>query len=191
MAVPRYAQPTHSCSWVAEDTHSPQAVDDDDISCQIPTSLAQGDSLEVQLLTHKIKLAQISSQISRRLTSVKALQRTTEEITQAVAELTKELEGWRAGLPASVRPGAGHGASNVDSTDRFLFSQFFDYAFNGSLAAIHQVFAYPWIAELIGNEKTRLVADQIARSTEIVAQAARSMILIAKHVKVQPSTPQW
>ncbi|KAJ9615103.1 hypothetical protein H2200_001177 [Cladophialophora chaetospira] len=167
------------------------AIDDDDISCQIPTSIAQGSSVEVLLLTHKVKLARISSRILRRLTSVKAFQQSTDEITQAVAELTKELEQWRNELPASLRPGTGKDVSNSTLRDRFLFAQYFDYAFHASLVAIHQVFAYPWIAELIGNEGSPSTTDQVAQSTQIVAEAARNMILLAKDVKIQASAPQW
>ena len=110
---------------------------------------------------------------------------------KTVAELTKALEEWRANLPASMRLGARHDLSSPTAKDRFLFSQYFDYAFNGSLAAVHQVFAYPWIADLICNEQLPSIADQVARSTDILAQAARNMVLLAKHVKIQPSTPQW
>ena len=94
-------------------------------------------------------------------------------------------------MPASLRPGAGKDLSTSTLPDRFLFAQYFDYAFHASLAAIHQVFAYPWIVDLIGNEGNLSIADQVARSTQIVAEAARNMILIAKHVKIQASTPQW
>jgi hypothetical protein len=110
---------------------------------------------------------------------------------KAVAELTTEIEQWRTELPASLVPGTGEVVSTSALPDRFMFAQYFDYAFHASLAAIHQIFAYPWIAELIGDERSPSMADQVARSTQIVAEAARNMILLAKHVKIQASTPQW
>ena len=90
-----------------------------------------------------------------------------------------------------MRPGTGRDVSTSALPERFPYAQYFDYAFHASLAAIHQIFAYPWIFELIGNEGSLSIADQVARSTQIVAEAARNMILLAKHVKINASTPQW
>ncbi len=173
------------------DAHNKQAIDDDDISCQIPLSIAQKSSVEVQMIVHKIRFAQISSQISRRLASVKAFQQPPDELIKAVAELTKQLEQWRVEQPTTSRLGITSNSASSASIDCSQFDRYFDYAYYGGLAAIHQTFAYPWIANLIGSEENSSFRDQVAHSTNIVAEAARHMILIAKHSKIQAHTPQW
>ena len=162
-----------------------QAIDDDDISCQVPSGIAQQSSAEVQMIIHKTRFAQISSQISRRLTSVKAFHQSSDELIKAVAELTKQLEQWRAEQPITSNSAS---SAPVECSQ---FDRYFDYAYYGGLAAIHQTFAYPWIANLIGSEENQSFRNQVAQSTRIVAEAARHMILIAKHSKIQANTPQW
>ena len=112
------------------------------------------------MIIHKIRFAQISSQISRRLTSVRAFRQPPDELIKAVAELTKQLEQWRVEQP--ITPACSQ------------FDKYFDYAYHGGLAAIHQTFAYPWIANLIGSEEDLSFRTQVAQSTRIVAEAARA-----------------
>lgn len=173
------------------DAYNTQAIDDEDISCQIPLHIPQKSSVEVQMIVHKVRFAQISSQISRRLASVKAFQQPPDELIKTVAELTKQLEQWR--VEQSTTSGLGTSSNAASSASPYCgpFDKYFDYAYYGGLSAIHQTFAYPWIANLIGSEENSSFRDQVAQSTSIVADAARHMILIAKHSTIQANTPQW
>jgi hypothetical protein len=55
--------------------------------------------------------------------------------------------------------------------------------------AIHAIFTYPWIAVIFGTDATKEFCDQVAVSTETMAQAARNIILTTRHIEINVASP--
>ncbi|KAH7210093.1 hypothetical protein DER44DRAFT_660155 [Fusarium oxysporum] len=79
----------------------------DEVSVELPSQgLAIDTSSSTHLLRHMSTLALIQSRISRCFCPGSSLSKSIDKMTQALAELDKDLESWRTGLPSEVQPTA-------------------------------------------------------------------------------------
>jgi hypothetical protein len=168
-----------------------QAIDDDDISCQIPTRIVHGSTIDIEIFTHAIKHAQIASLISKKLGSVSAFRRNTEDLFEAVRILDQQLQQWRHELPASLQIGNSRTPLNLSGSRNRDCVLYLHFAYYGSLMAIHTIFTYPWIAVIFGTDSTHAFREQVSVSTETVAQAARNIILTTRHIEINVASPAW
>jgi hypothetical protein len=150
-----------------------------------------GSTINVDFFTGAIKHAQISSQISRRLGSVKALQSTATDLIETIADLTKQLEKWHESLPPYLKLKVGKRTAQPTPKTRFNHLMYLHNAFYGSLMAIHTIFTYPWISAFFGTEKTSAFRSQVSLSTNAVADAARNIILAVRSVEIDAASPHW
>ena len=65
------------------------------------------------------------------------------------------------------------------------------YAYFGSVMAIHSIFTYPWNNAVFGADQTTALRSQISLSSNIVAEAARNIIIATKYVDIDASSPIW
>ena len=82
-------------------------------------------------------------------------------------------------------------ASDLHSPARLLHVIYLRYAYYGSLTAMNTIFAYPWISVIIGIVESPAFRNQVALSTDVVAQAARNIILTARYIDINVNSPQW
>ncbi|OAG42085.1 hypothetical protein AYO21_03539 [Fonsecaea monophora] len=177
---------------IAHRSGRPSAIDDDEISCQIPTEACPGSTLDVQAFTYLIRHAQISSQISKRLMSVKAFQQPPSTLLETVAELDHQLHEWRDSLPPGLRPDDRLRSFQVPHDARYLPTVLMHCAYYGSLMAIHTIFAYPWVySTIFGNGRGVVTQDQLIFSSNTVAEAARNIIIIARSLEINGASIQW
>jgi hypothetical protein len=65
------------------------------------------------------------------------------------------------------------------------------YTYHALLIAVHGVFCYPWNRpDLQSNEKPEIKA-QVQRSTEIVEESSRQIIIAVQHVEITAALPVW
>ncbi|TVY30806.1 putative transcriptional regulatory protein [Lachnellula hyalina] len=167
------------------------AIDDDDISCHIPTTVPTGSSNNVEFCTYVIKHAQLSSQIGKRFSTVQAYRQSPESIAKTACELDQKLREWRDLLPPSMRPGTAINSSEIPPNLDTVHVIYLHYAFFGSLIAIHSTVTYPW-SDMFGRDENLTFRNQVDISTQIVADASRNIILAAKYINdINASTPLW
>ncbi|MCJ1299227.1 hypothetical protein MMC08_002019 [Hypocenomyce scalaris] len=169
----------------------PSAIDDDDISCQVPNTVVPGSAMDLDVLTAYVQHAQLSSMISRRLLSVKSFQQSPSVLIQTVQELGQRLQHWRDSLPPVLQMNRIIKSAELPRNIQVLHVVKIRFLYCGSLMAIHTVFAYPWISALFGNAQTQAVRNQIAISSNAVAEGARSLILAVRSISVDVASPQW
>lgn len=168
-----------------------QAIDDDDISCQIPTKTPPNSSIDIDIFTCAIKHAQIASLISKKLASVSAFRSTTAEMLEAIHSLDQKLQEWRDQLPQGLQINNPTKALDTCGSRNIVNIYHLHFAYYGSLMAIHMVLVYPWIAAIFSNDQVQAFRDQVSVSSETVAQAARSIILLTRHLHVDAASPAW
>ncbi|OQU95760.1 Fungal specific transcription factor domain-containing protein [Cladophialophora immunda] len=177
---------------IAHRSGRPSAIDDDEISCQIPSEACPGSTLDVEAFTYLIRHAQISSQISKRLMSVKAFQQPPSTLLETVAELDHQLHEWRDSLPPGLRPDDRLRSFQASRDARYLPTILMHCAYYGSLMAIHTIFAYPWVySTIFGNGRGVVTQDQVIFSSNTVAEAARNIIIIARSLEINGASIQW
>lgn len=150
-----------------------------------------GSTIDVEILTHVIKHAQIASLISKKLGSVSAFRRSTMEVIETVRFLDQQLQHWRFQLPESLQIGSSRKSLTLSGSRNGVNIYYLHFAYYGSLMAIHTIFTYPWIAIIFGTEHTQAFREQVSMSTEAVAQAARNIILTTRHIEMDVSSPAW
>lgn len=169
----------------------PSAIEDDDITCQLPTIVVLESAMDLDVLTAYVQHAQISSMISRRLFSAKSFQQSPSALIQTAQELSQRLQHWRDSLPAMLQTNKIIKSAELPRNVQVLHVVKVRFLYCGSLMAIHTIFAYPWISAMFGNSQNQALGNQILISSNSIAEAARSLILAVRYINIDAATPQW
>ena len=123
---------------------------------------------------------------------MKGLRQPLNDMIRTVQELEERLHSWKESISDSIRPGTGIKPQFLavgTSLDYVLYLQF---AYYGSLIATHSVFFYPWnLSRFSVSSQNTLLANQVALSSEVVAEASRNIILKTKQIQADASSPIW
>uniref|UniRef100_A0A8H7K6F2 Zn(2)-C6 fungal-type domain-containing protein n=1 Tax=Bionectria ochroleuca TaxID=29856 RepID=A0A8H7K6F2_BIOOC len=76
----------------------PSAIDDDSMTCLVPTELRRGSGTTMEFVKQTIALARLSSSITKRLSAVKAMRDPPDVVLTIVHDLDHQLQMWREGL---------------------------------------------------------------------------------------------
>ncbi|KAF2811865.1 uncharacterized protein BDZ99DRAFT_560399 [Mytilinidion resinicola] len=169
----------------------PSAIDDDDISSEIPTAVLAGSAINFDFFICVIKHAQIGSSIARELCSVKASKQTPDVIIQKAHEVERRLREWKDSIPPHLRPDLPFNQAYLPPGTHLYHIIYLHFAFYGSLIAIHSVFTYPWNVNGFTRNPTPAVREQINTSTQTVVDASRKIILATKYIDANGSWPTW
>lgn len=108
-----------------------------------------------------------------------------------VRSLDQKLQEWKDGLPtdlqisATVVPLHRHSPRNAVSVSQLQF------AYHASLMAIHMILVYPWISAIFCPDDVQAFREQATISSEKMAQAARSIILLTRRRNIDAVSPGW
>ena len=106
--------------------------------------------------------------------------------------LDAQLREWRQSLPVALRPADKLMAFQTPSNTRSFATTHTHYAYYGTLMAIHTMIAYPWIRSTVFDyDRNHVAHDQIISSSNIVADAARNIIIIARSLGIDGASIQW
>ena len=123
--------------------------------------------------------------------SVKAFRQTPAELIQAATELSGQLQNWRKSLSPLYEPRTPVKSGRFPPNITPLHVIYLHYAYYGSLMAIHTIFAYPWISAIFEHDESLAFRNQVALSSNTIADAARNIVLTARCVEIDAATPQW
>ncbi|KAH7126494.1 fungal-specific transcription factor domain-containing protein [Dactylonectria estremocensis] len=169
----------------------PSAIDDDYISCPIPTTLKRGSTVSLEFVSKTIAIAQISSAVAKRLHTAKAMKQPPETLLETVQDLDNQLKLWRECLGPLFRaraPFKTHGLPPGTQVYHILYLHCTYYAL---VIAVHGVFCYPWNRPDLQASTDPEIHTQIRRSTEAVADASRQIILAAQRLEITATVPVW
>ncbi|OQV00980.1 Fungal specific transcription factor domain-containing protein isoform 3 [Cladophialophora immunda] len=169
----------------------PSTIDEDNISCQIPTTVVTDSTIDLSFMTAMVHHARISAQICRKLLSVSGFRQSPPVNMERMAELSQQLETWKTSLPDHLKPAAIDPSAfrSVREMNRTLCVHF---AYYGSITAINTIFFYPWISYACGIDPRNLAhTHQIVESTKVVAEAARDIIHATRVISTDATSPQW
>lgn len=176
----------------------PSAIQDDEISCcflrdvQMTHDRALGQGLEensrqvFDFFLCFTRLSRICGTVSRYLYSATALQLSSAQLSATLEQLLQDLELWRRAIPAEIQPGKPFGrikqTKGLSRIQLLVLHSSYYYV----LCAISRRFAPLFTQD---EEKAQqLVTSKIA-ATHI--EAARSMVLLTKHLDIESFTPGW
>ncbi|KIW86369.1 hypothetical protein Z517_01765 [Fonsecaea pedrosoi CBS 271.37] len=168
----------------------PLSIDDDDITCQLPTDQLGGNHADLDYFIGSITLAQISGRIWRMTKRLRRSTPTFQEIVDSISELDSALGDWYSSLPSSVKIDP---ASHSLPTDIHPYKALFLYCgYQARLILLHSMLVRPWneVPALLGEYDKDRFRKHVWNSTEIVAEAARSIIRCLQHINVTRSSPK-
>lgn len=170
---------------------STQAIDDDFVSCPLPTYVEGSRDVNLGFVIKTIQHAQISSDITRQLTSPKAMRDSPEEMLRKVRNIERRLVTWHQSLDAIYQARTSQKNVNLPRGTQVFHVLFMKFSYSVSMIAIHGMFCYPWDRPDIQNSRKAEILAQIEESTEIVAEAARQIILGVQKLEVTSALPVW
>lgn len=126
----------------------------------------------------------------KQLHTARAYDKPLQVVLQTASELDKELNEWRDALPAHLRLGSGdYTLTHCCTRDMHII--YLHCAYYASLIGIHSCFTQPW-SPIYDKMRASSLREQLNRSTEIVDDASRSLILLTKSApSLHAATPLW
>ncbi|PQE06909.1 Fungal specific transcription factor domain-containing protein [Rutstroemia sp. NJR-2017a BBW] len=170
----------------------PSIIDDDDISCSLPSTQVSDSTTRIEPLIYIAQHARISSRIAKQLASGKSFRQTHAKTLEVIQELNTELQEWRDSLPPFLQPDAPttrHGKRPQNINEYHVM--YLRYAYYGSIIAIHSILTHPWNSSLFGSGQSSALQDRISISSHLVVNAARGIILDTDAIHITASTPIW
>lgn len=133
--------------------------------------------------------AQISSQIAKRFHTVRAYSQSPDTCVKTVAELEAKLAQWKKLIPVKMQPGMV--VDPAASPVHIHHLIYLHCAYYGSLISIHSIFTNPW-SPIYAKCQTESLRKHVERSSNIVADASRNVILVTRYVNdMLAGTPMW
>ncbi|KIW06082.1 uncharacterized protein PV09_03253 [Verruconis gallopava] len=163
----------------------PSAIDDDDISCDMPKLNVENGIPDKEFVVEVIKHAKIASRIAKDLTSAKSSKQSPDLLAQRAQELEKQLKEWRESIPASI-PSLKSANSTMIPGGNSYHAIYLHFAYFGSLVAIHSIFAYPWYYFAYSDRQSSSLKDQVSTSAKAVMEASREIVLATRLVFFYP-----
>ncbi|KAH7351463.1 fungal-specific transcription factor domain-containing protein [Pyrenochaeta sp. MPI-SDFR-AT-0127] len=169
----------------------PSAIDDDDISCELPNAQDHHDinpnaAFVFQVISH----AKVASRIAKDLTSVKSSKDHPTVLAQRAQGLECRLNLWRDSIPSDLQPGIPLSPTTIASPSLYPVL-YLHFAYYGSLVAIHSIFVYPWYSSTNWVETSHSSKERIPISTTTLVEASRQIILAVKYIDVRRPWPAW
>ncbi|KAJ5624438.1 hypothetical protein N7510_000747 [Penicillium lagena] len=160
----------------------PPTLNDDDISCEIPTTIPVGSTIDHELFTAIIKHAQICALMIQQLFSVKTFNQAPEALFNHLDNLDCKLEDWHKSLPKRLLPSEANDSSHRRGSDIKETAKIIRLhnEYYGSIIALHANFHYPWICSLLLNHNELTFRDRIFHSSTRTAEASRKILASLK-----------
>ncbi|KAK4939633.1 hypothetical protein LTR10_020133 [Elasticomyces elasticus] len=164
-------------------------IDDDDVSCQVPTSAPPNSTVNVEYFNILIRLARLSSLVSKRLSTVRAFQQGPESVVRSVAELDEQLDALRNSIDPTISNSTETETSLLSSSMTLQQISYLRSTLFSLTLDMHTSLTYPWSRSMLGLTPCATLRDQVNRSTQIVAETCRKAILASDHVQFDAGTP--
>ncbi|KAJ6024475.1 fungal-specific transcription factor domain-containing protein [Penicillium herquei] len=165
----------------------PSAVDDDEISCEIPDELPDGSRSGIDKAVAAIEHARICAKISKQLLSTQASNQSPEALFDVMETLENTLQMWRNSLPDNLTlPEQNDSLSSRNSYQSRNDILRLHCLHWGSVIALNANFHYPWISSLFARSE-HVFEDRIVKSSIRAAEASREILSTLKDTEVDIS----
>ena len=135
----------------------------------------------------------MSSTIAKSFATVKARQRPLREKAHLVKEIVTNLRSWYESLSPDLKIAFPVDTRMIPRGLRAEHLKYLHLSYYGNVAAIHSVLGHPWNindAQLSDQDDT-VVTSQIEASSDALAEASRSIILITRSISLDAVAPVW
>ncbi|KAJ5756857.1 fungal-specific transcription factor domain-containing protein [Penicillium manginii] len=165
----------------------PSAVDDDEISSEIPNEFPDGSRSGIGMAVAAIEHARICAKISKQILSARAFNQSPEALFNVMETLEKKLQMWRKTLPDHLTlPKQKHSLLLRKYDQRRTEILRLHYLYWGSVIALNANFHYPWISSLLARSES-FFEDRLVKSSTRAAEASREILSTLKDTELDTS----
>lgn len=163
-------------------------INDDQISCSLPQKDHCESSSNSRYAITLIKLAQMSSLTSKRLTLMETNQQSAEVLVRTVAELDQKLKTLAShiqkvvDLDSPLEPGKS--GQDIDLQQAIYIRM----AYYTIMLDVHTPLSYPWSRRLFNLQGDPDLQLQVQASSETVIQTARKAAMATQFVRLDACT---
>lgn len=135
-----------------------------------------------------VKHSQITSLIMKRLSARKTRTKSVDHILQTVRDIDEQLHDWHVSLPPYYKSDYASLTKELPDGVTQFHVNFVSLVYNSCLLVIHNIFCYPWIRLGPGNGSHPEALAQRRKSLDVVADAARNIIIIIQSAGKVPGS---
>ncbi|KAH7407318.1 fungal-specific transcription factor domain-containing protein [Cadophora sp. MPI-SDFR-AT-0126] len=185
----------------------PSVIDDNEISCSFPygTSIVQmntvrsaGSQSSDHVVSHQhpkgfdfffayTHFARICGKISKELFSASAISRPFSEVAMTARRLESAIEKWREGIPQEFRLGRPFRPSEIPRDTPQIQALSLSFGYHYMICSVHRRFS-PMFERPETSTSTSDISQLFGSK---YLEAARSMILLTKHLDIESHAPGW
>lgn len=133
------------------------------------------------------RYARICGQIAKQLYSASALSRPFSELLTTAARLETAIDSWHESIPSEFRPGGFFKLSDIPNDFPQIQALSLNFGYHYVICSVHRRFS-----AMFGRPETDGLPLGALRSADVkFLEAARSMILLTKHLDIESHTPGW
>ncbi len=136
-----------------------------------------------------IKLAQLSSKVARRLSSVQALGEGAEQIVRTVSELDAECQALKQSTESILSLDDPINPSHLPHGLTLAQTTYLKFTYFSVILDIHTYLTHPWSRSLLDLTPNPDLRMQAERSVDKVIETCTSAILATEHIHIRASTP--
>lgn len=166
-------------------------IDDDEVTCSLPRiNTSDNDAFNIAYCDSLMRVSRIFSRIEKRLSAVRCSRMSLSATMQAVNQLHSDLEGVKNSIHDNYKIVLGARIDPTRLPHGFNLDQlvYLHYAYLTAKLSVHTIWAYPWIRALVGLSPEDKFRDHIVRSSEIMAQTSRDVIVMTEHIHCRAQT---
>lgn len=145
----------------------------------------------VEFLNQSIQQANISSDILKKFTTVKAQQLTPLQKMKLVKDMDERLKNWYDELPQHFKRTFHAPSSQMPEGLRIEHLMYLNFTYHANMSAIHSIFGYPWSILTSQNMSHTAIQGQAAASAKVLAQSSRAIILAIRSISIDSVAPVW
>lgn len=164
-----------------------QAMDDDEISCQVPQNALDGFSGNIVYCHTLIELMRLSSTAKKRLSSAHALRQAPRQLIETVCDLNKRLQELKLSTQHRFRLDSPLEVSQLPIGITLRQAQSLQYHYFCLVLDINTPLAYPWSGIYAYAKQDTAASALFDASWDAVAQVSRSAILATRQIRVDAS----
>lgn len=159
-------------------------INDDDITCKIPTTVYPGSKIDIEMFTYTIETCRLYDQVNKQLIAIRALHEPPAKMLSFVGRFDKQLRTWKESMPSQLRPSEFLRQFTMAGTMRLLGLMSVHSSFYDLVMVTHSIFMYPWVVSSFSSDGdpnfARKLKAQTMTSSHLVANAARSLIVMTR-----------
>jgi hypothetical protein len=145
--------------------------------------------MNLQYFSILIRLARLSSAVSKRLSTVRAFQQGAELLVRSVAELDEQLNALKRSVDPILFLDSPVKLNQLPAGMTLQQTMYLRYGFFNLTLDIHTALTYPWSRSMLGLTPHAALRSQVEKSTQMVAETCRNAILATEHIRFEASTP--